>query len=385
MKVCLINNFYEPFGRGGAEQVVASLADALESAGHRAVIITAGPERNGREARGGRTIYRLAGFNSAIFRLGRWPKFLRLCWHLFAPFDFVTAGKIKKIIAAERVDLVWTHNLLGLGLLAPRRIKKQGIKHYHTLHDLQLLHPSGQIFWGKEKTLASVWSRAYQAMSRSLIGSPDLVISPSGWLLKEHLARGFFKDSRTRTLLNPAPETAAGTDGARRPRTPFKFLFVGQLEKHKNILWLAEEFPAAAPPDTRLLIAGGGSLRPALEALAKNDPRLELAGKKSRDEIFTLMREADCLIVPSVCYENSPTVILEAVAAQLPVVASRIGGIPELLGGRAELLFMPGNARELKERLAWVIDNYPRALEAAADLRRKLPLLTAEEYLKKIL
>ncbi len=75
-------------------------------------------------------------------------------------------------------------------------------------------------------------------------------------------------------------------------------------------------------------------------------------------EVANIFREIDVLIVPSVWQENSPLVIQEAFASRTPVIASDIGGIPELIqdGGNG-LLFQAGNINSLYEKIKSVIDN----------------------------
>lgn len=65
------------------------------------------------------------------------------------------------------------------------------------------------------------------------------------------------------------------------------------------------------------------------------------------------MRQASYLVVPSVCYENFPLKVVEAFASGLPVIASRLGAMAELVGdGSTGLLFEPGNADDLAEKMA---------------------------------
>ena len=86
--------------------------------------------------------------------------------------------------------------------------------------------------------------------------------------------------------------------------------------------------------------------------MAKADPRIEFMGLVKRDEMNEVMQRLDAIVVPSLWYENSPNVILEAFINQVPVIASRLGGMAELVKHKVNgLLFEPGNYEELAGHL----------------------------------
>lgn len=88
---------------------------------------------------------------------------------------------------------------------------------------------------------------------------------------------------------------------------------------------------------------------------AKDDARINVSEPLSYDETKEIMAAKDCLIVPSLCYENSPTVIYGTHAAGLPVIASRLGGIPELMKEN-DRLFAPGDENDLIEKILMMAD-----------------------------
>lgn len=110
-------------------------------------------------------------------------------------------------------------------------------------------------------------------------------------------------------------------------------LFVGNFYDIKNPLLLIEAFSRLShlesPP--HLVMIGGGPLEGKAHALAKsNKTKVIFAGRKTATEVATYMRAADLLCLPSK-NEGVPNVILEAFACGLPVLASNVGGIPEVL------------------------------------------------------
>jgi teichuronic acid biosynthesis glycosyltransferase TuaC len=110
-------------------------------------------------------------------------------------------------------------------------------------------------------------------------------------------------------------------------------LFVGNLKETKGVLDLAAAFEriAAAQPSIHLAIVGGGEAEGALRALAARWPgRVTLAGARPLHEVPTWMAACDVLALPSWA-EGTPNVVLEALASGRRVVASAVGGIPDLI------------------------------------------------------
>jgi glycosyltransferase involved in cell wall biosynthesis len=90
-----------------------------------------------------------------------------------------------------------------------------------------------------------------------------------------------------------------------------------------------------------------------LRRLSRRDPRVQLAGEyHGQAELTDILRSLDVVVVPSLWYENSPNVILEAFAHGTPVIASNLGGMAELVeDGVNGLVFEPGNAGDLARQL----------------------------------
>jgi glycosyltransferase involved in cell wall biosynthesis len=103
-------------------------------------------------------------------------------------------------------------------------------------------------------------------------------------------------------------------------------------------------------------------------------------GRKPKSEVAAFMRQADCLVLPSL-WENSPCVIIEAMASGLPVVASRVGGIPELVTERTGLLVPPQAPPLLAAALALALDDpgqFDRSLMVQA-AERFAPAVVGQE------
>ena len=128
-------------------------------------------------------------------------------------------------------------------------------------------------------------------------------------------------------------------------------MFSGQLEVHKGILTLLEaikEFNSKAEKKIILDIWGRGSLR---EQILIYD-NVQINDWPEFNNWPKIMSNYDLAIVPSLCYENSPTAIRIAKTLGLSVIGSNIGGIPELLDvNNGDYLFEPGNVKDLLQQL----------------------------------
>ncbi|MDO9205540.1 glycosyltransferase family 4 protein [Methylotenera sp.] len=125
-------------------------------------------------------------------------------------------------------------------------------------------------------------------------------------------------------------------------------LFVGRLSKEKGLDVLAEAVKLL--PINPVKIIGGGEL----ESFAQFSFGTDYLGFQSLDTILAKMRQSSYLVLPSIWYENFPRTIVEAFACGLPVIASRIGALAEIIeDGRTGLLFESGNAQDLAEKLNW--------------------------------
>lgn len=161
-------------------------------------------------------------------------------------------------------------------------------------------------------------------------------------------------------LVRCAVDTEAFAPPERPERDgPLRVLTVSRLVPGKGNLLLVE---AAARAGAELTIVGDGPDRPRLEARARElGVPLRLTGSVSQDEIRDHYAAADAFCLPSFA-EGVPVVLMEAMAMGLPVVATRIAGIPELVeDGRSGLLVTPGRVDELARALEWLAaDPQPR-------------------------
>jgi len=362
MKIGIISNLYPPYARGGAEYVIVRTVEALTDLQHDIFIISAGPKKQeGHIVYEDRTptehVYRFFPRN-LYFILDDYKKFLhtRMLWHIIDTFTSFGRRRVEDILDTEEPEVVITHNLKGIGLSIPHGIQAKNYPHVHIVHDLQLIYPSGLLFAGKERLplVTRPFYALYRAICKWKLGKPDIVIFPSNYLKDVYLSHGFFKDSEVVMMPNPAPKLNPVARVQRSPG-PLRLLFVGQLENHKGINFLLEEF-SKLEIDAQLIIAGEGTCAKQVKRASEKDERIIYLGFVSMDQLANCFGIADGLIVPSLCYENSPTVIYESLHAGVPVVASDIGGVGELVqDGENGFLFKPGSKSGFVRAL-WRLD-----------------------------
>jgi glycosyltransferase involved in cell wall biosynthesis len=412
MKICLISNLYPPYVRGGAEKIAAEIAQGLKKDGHDIFVISTKPfggfksfKVQGKES-GDIKIYRFYPLN-IFYYLNDYKHNLlwRMKWHFWDIFNLHSYFVIKSILKKEKPDVVMTHNLKGIGYLTPYLIRKMGIEHIHTLHDVQLSAPSGLIISGKENSLEQrIFLRKwYEAICRWLFRSPDIVISPSKWLLDFYVEKGFFKKSKKIVLPNPVSSVISTPHLQERNFTPchnslceiprqardddsgeLKLLYLGQIEEHKGILFLVNTLKNLGI-NFELHVAGVGSKLEEAKSIVQGDSRFIFHGFLDREEVEHIFSSVDFTIVPSLCYENSPAVIGESLAAGVPVLVAKIGGATELVvEGENGFTFEAGNREELKNILQDCVLNPEKIKKMKITAKESSEKLSSDFYIKNL-
>jgi glycosyltransferase involved in cell wall biosynthesis len=203
---------------------------------------------------------------------------------------------------------------------------------------------------------------------------PDIFYEPHHWRLDEKIARARFVAcishfARSQAMVFSAPGhwgklhiVHCGVDPARyagpAPDAAAHLLFVGRLAAVKGVPVLFEAMQGliADHPDLRLTLVGDGPERAGLEARAQGlGGHVDFVGYKSQTEVAALLREATALVLPSFA-EGLPVVLMEALAAGVPIVATRIAGVAELVeDGVNGRLVPPGDVMALRAALAEVL------------------------------
>ena len=250
--------------------------------------------------------------------------------------DISNMREIGALIDRLRPDVVHGHGAKGglLARLAPARHEAIRVytPHGGTLH-YSGLTPHGLAFLAAERLMRG-WTDGFifeSEFSRSAfiakVGQPRVPTA----VIHNGLAADEFL---------PVGHADAAAD----------FLFIGELRMLKGVSTLIEAVRLLKRP-VRLRIVGEGADRAHFEELARQVPpnvRVEFLGAMPARAAFRLAR---IVVMPS-WNESLPYVALEAAAAGIPLIATRVGGLPEIFGGEAHRLIAPGDAAALSRALA---------------------------------
>jgi hypothetical protein len=156
-----------------------------------------------------------------------------------------------------------------------------------------------------------------------------------------------------------------------------RFLYLGQLTQRKGLRFLLEAWKGIPAGQAELVLMGGGQ-RWGWKKQASAG--VVFVGQASRDRVLEEMGRSDVLVLPSL-FEGFGLVILEAMAAGLPVIATQNTGGPDVIGeGREGFVVPAGNAEALREKMEWFINNPEKAAEMGKAAHRKAKECTWEKY-----
>ena len=278
-----------------------------------------------------------------------------------------TQSDLARLIAAFRPDLVHAHNTFAL--VSPSvyvAVSRARLPVVQTLHNFRLLCLQA-MFLRNGQVCEDCLGRApwRGVLHRCYHGSAPRSAVLAGMIIL-HRAIGTYQTkvsryialtsfSRSKFIAGglPAARIAVKSNFADVPslhpgQSRSGGLFVGRLSPEKGTHVLAR---AAAIRQSGVVdVLGAGPSRLELEAV----PGMRVLGWQPQEGVYARMREASYLVVPSIWYEGFPLTVVEALANGLPVIASRLGALPELVrDGETGLLFEPGNADDLAAKMAW--------------------------------
>jgi glycosyltransferase involved in cell wall biosynthesis len=173
-------------------------------------------------------------------------------------------------------------------------------------------------------------------------------VAPSEFVRERYVAGGFDPDQ---IVVKPH---AVPHDGEVRNGAGEGVVFLGRLVEDKGFADLLEAWDSSLG---RLVIVGDGPLRGEAEARAQRDPSVQVLGQLSWADAMEVLRSARVAVVPARSYETFGLVVIEAFAHGVPVVATRLGALEELVDdGETGALVEPGDLEGLRKALGMVSD-----------------------------
>jgi glycosyltransferase involved in cell wall biosynthesis len=398
MRILHVNKFL--YRRGGAEGYMLDLAALQRSRGHEVALFGMEHPENAAEpyARHFPPFVELepppAGVIKKASAVGRM---------IYSPSS---RRGVERVLAEFRPDVVHLHNIYHqLSPSVVAGIRRAGVPQVMTLHDYKLACPSYQLLDHGEVCSACLVGGFRQAVIRrcksSSLGQSALLateswmhrvtgayqpvaafVCPSRFMAELMATARVFPDRMH--VVNHFIDIAA-TPVKQRPGGPI--VFAGRLSREKGVDVLIEAV-ALHGPDVRLEIAGDGPQRLELLRLANERApgRVRFHGRLDRDALHELVREGAALAVPSRWYENQPMTVLEAFACGVPVLATSLGGLPELVEPGVDGMVVPPNdPRALADAIGSVLTDPAAALAMGVAARRKVAdKFTPERHLARL-
>jgi glycosyltransferase involved in cell wall biosynthesis len=372
LHILIANNVYPPIMAGGAELIVQYLAEGLAERGHRVTVVsTCGPDMEPYPVEHKNGVEVIRFFPKNIYwhwTRGKRPGYQKALWHMRDAWNTHAGKRFRTILDESQPDLLHSHLIDGMSAILWRRARQQRIPVIHTAHDYHLLCPRSLMLTRSLKICANPqpYCRMYRTWHLHTTRDVALFCSPSQFLIDRHQAAGM-KLNRTAVVRNGIPLPAI-LPKQQQENAPRRFLFAARLTVEKGCQVILDAMKRMPPElNFELCVAGKGAYEDAFKEAAAHDRRIRLLGYIQGDAKTNAFRQADCLLLPSLWYENAPVVIVEAAAYGMGIIASRMGAIPEFIAdGKNGLLFEPGNASALAGAMQRVIteDSLPERLAA---------------------
>jgi glycosyltransferase involved in cell wall biosynthesis len=220
------------------------------------------------------------------------------------------------------------------------------------------------------------------AYLRARLAKADALVAPTRFLYDVHVENGV-PAGRLHHLTYGVDAAGLAGDVARQRGSgrPTTFGFIGSFAEHKGPHVLVDALRRVSG-DCRAILRGRSTdfadYSTRLSEAAGRDPRITLQEPFARERLAEALAAIDVLVVPSTWHENAPFVVLEARAAGLPVLASRFGGLVEVVRDEVDgELFAPGDAADLARRLQRLLDEPARLARYRAAVRPPKSLATA--------
>lgn len=346
MRVLLVHNYYRSGAPGGEDIVFEQESKLLEAAGHEVHRYTRSNDEMDEHkiSDKARVFWQLQRSRRTFLELGRLIRHVRpQVAHFHNVFPLISASGYQAC-HAEKVPVVQTvHNY--------RLTCATGI-HFHAGAVCERCTPGNP--WSAVKfgcyrnsrsaslaVAASIFRNYFSGVNRRFV---HRYIALTKFSANRLIASGV---SPEKIKIRPnfvEIDSFADTQEVRGNT----FVFAGRLSQEKGLFWLLNAWSQLR--EFRLLVVGDGPLRAELESIClQQSLPVQFLGLIDRESLIKLLHTASGAIIPSLCFEGGvPLTLLEAMGAGAPVIASRIGGIPEfIMHGKHGLLVDPGSEVDL--------------------------------------
>ncbi len=348
MKILLVHNSYQT--AGGEDQVYATERALLRAHGHEVVEYS----RTNKEIQEYSLLKRLSLAQQTIYSMP-------------SRRDFA------EVLRTANPDVVHVHNTFMV--ISPSiygACREQEVPVVQTLHNYRLLCPAANFIRDGKNCRECESHLAHSVLHGCYRGSranTAVVASMLGWhrfkgtysklidryIVLSEFAREIFVSSGRFDpgKMTVKPNCVFPDPGERREDGRYA-LYFGRMDREKGVDMLLKAWRSL--PEIPLRLAGAGPLTKEIEAVAAQMPMVKYLGALSRDRLYEVIKGARFVVAPSICYENFPMSVAEAYACGVPVLASDLGSMKEIVRhGGTGLLFRPGDCEDIRTKalLAW--------------------------------
>jgi glycosyltransferase involved in cell wall biosynthesis len=365
MRILMLSQFFYPPTIGGQERHVADLSRELAARGHGVTVVTL--QQKGFppfEIKRGVSIYRIGGTMQRVGMLFSESD------RRYAPPspDPEVVFALRRLILQERPDIVHAHDWMAHSFTPLKAWSKARL--IVSLHSYGLVCVQKRLMRHEVGCTGPGFSKCLRCATEfyGLLKGPPSALAHRFWSQRERRAVDLFLPVSQavaegnqltkarlpyRVIPNFIPDQAGVACDeahpllAQLPKGDF-LLFVGDVTRDKGAEVLLRAYSEL---DTRVPLVLIG--RPLLPGLAKHlPPNVLLLGGWPHDAVMAAWRRCSLALVPSIVADSCPTVAIEAMSMGKPVVASRIGGLPDMvIDGQTGDLVSPGDPHELREAI----------------------------------
>lgn len=389
MRILVLSDLYPPVAFGGYEAETHALTEGLRER-HEVLVLTSDRDAT--------AVAEKPGVRRALPYVGpRRGEILR------APAAAARAARVtRETLASFEPDLVYVANCVAIPQAAPLVAAAGGTPVVYRLSELfmaEALYRGDRYLRNLlpgRRGLHAPWGTAIKALNRL----PALRLDPArpsraavSWAsdaLRAHVALPSSIDVvLERTIYPASPQEKAFAALERVPANPPEVLYLGRVTTAKGIE-VAYRAVAALRSEhgvpARLVQVGAAKpeMERALAQLAAElglTDAIDVRGHASADDVARALTRAEAIVLPTIAWEVFPLVLIEAGLARVPIVASRIGGVPEaVLEDEHALLFEPGDAQACAAALAAVFADRDAAAARAERARARMRELSVARY-----
>lgn len=354
MKILILNSLYAPHIGGGAEIICQEQAEELSKRNYIVSVLTTG-HTSGiiKDNVNGINVYRANLKNIYWHYSQNKPnKYIRLIWHLIDIYNWEMKKSIRKTIQIVKPEVVICHNITGFSIAVWDVIKEFNIPIIQVLHDQYLQCPNSNAFKnGKACIKQCLPCHLMRLPHAAASNKVDVVVGVSQYVLTRLTNLGYFKSSKQYVIHNARHFKDIPVKQPWNGKEPLRIGFIGTLSKVKGVEWLIRCF-MELDINATLTIAGKGESQAYenyLKELASSDSRITFSGYVKS---ITHYQQIHVSVIPSLWPDTFPTVAFESCAFHTPVIATQIGGLPEIIkNGINGILCNPEDTYSIKQAI----------------------------------